>query len=353
MRKLEPNFERLRIALLCLGEPDRVPLAELGIDQKIKEGFLGKPIRDIKTEIEFWVTAGYDYVKLSPIVDFNPAKRKPKEGEHISSATELDISRTWVSEKEGVITSLEDFEKYRFPKEEEIDYSAFEIARKYLPSEIKIIGQHGDIFTKVWTMMGFETFAYSLIENPSLVQLMFDKIGSIIYSMFKTMADFDEVGALWYSDDIAYTEGLMVSPNVLRKYLFPWMKKIGNLAKSKNLPFIYHTDGKIYEVLDDIINCGVNALHPIEPKAMDIVALKKQVGGKLCLIGNIDLSFTLTRGTVEDVIKETKQRIKEVAPGGGYCLGSSNSVPAYVPIENYRAMIETALRYGTYPIQIS
>jgi uroporphyrinogen decarboxylase len=67
-----------------------------------------------------------------------------------------------------------------------------------------------------------------------------------------------------------------------------------------------------------------------------------------CLIGNIDLGHTLTRGTPEEVDREVTQRINEIAPGGGYCVGSSNSVADYVPIENYRAMVEAAFGYGRY-----
>jgi uroporphyrinogen decarboxylase len=85
---------------------------------------------------------------------------------------------------------------------------------------------------------------------------------------------------------------------------------------------------------------------------MDIVGLKQRYGGKLCLIGNIDLSYTLTLGTPREVEEEVKERLRQVAGGGGYCLGSSNSIPGYVPLANYLAMREAGLRYGWYPITI-
>ena len=70
------------------------------------------------------------------------------------------------------------------------------------------------------------------------------------------------------------------------------------------------------------------------------------------LIGNLDLGYTLTRGTPEEVIEETKGLIRDVAPGGGYCVGSSNTVPYYVPAANYTAMVEATLEFGGYPIRI-
>ena len=104
------------------------------------------------------------------------------------------------------------------------------------------------------------------------------------------------------------------------------------------------------DLLDDI---GFNALQPIEPKGMDINELKARVGERVCLIGNLDLGYTLTRGTPEEVRAETLTRIREIGPGGGYCVGSSNTVPPYVPFENYKAMVETTLECGRYPIVVS
>jgi uroporphyrinogen decarboxylase len=263
------------------------------------------------------------------------------------------VVRNWASEAEGVITNMEEFERYVFPSYENgISMAAFEQAGELLPPGMKVIGQYGDIFTWVWTLMGFETFSMALFDQPELVERMFDKLGGLIYSMFERMVEYDCVGALWYSDDIAYTESLMVSPATLRQYLFPWMKKMGDLCRANDMPFIYHSDGDLFPVFDDIIDCGVNAVQPIEPKAMDIVEVKKKVGGKLCVIGNIDLIYTLTRGSVEEVEAEVKERIRTIAPGGGYALGTANTVPDYVIPENYRAMVESCLKYGKYPISV-
>jgi len=336
----KPDFRRLCTALYC-GEPDYVPLVELGIAQEIKEGFLGKKIHSLKEEVEFCVQAGYDYVKLQPSVDMNPAKIK-LEGS----------TGPWASEHKGIISSWQDFERHVWPKSEDVDYSNFEEINKYLPDSMGVIGQYGDIFTMVWELMGFENFALTLYEDIDLIETLFEKIGTIVFNLFENMITFDCVKALWYSDDIAYNNGPMVSPAIIRKYLFPWMKKIGDLAKEHSIPYLYHSDGKLWDFIDDIITCGVNALHPIEPKAMDIVEVKEKVKGKLCVIGNIDLSYTLTRGTPEETQEEVKEKIRTVAPGGGYCLGSGNSIPKYVKIENFMAMVETTKRYGKYPISI-
>ncbi len=92
-------------------------------------------------------------------------------------------------------------------------------------------------------------------------------------------------------------------------------------------------------MFDKIIECGVDAIHPIEPKAMNIADVKQRYGNKLCLIGNIDVDL-LSRGTVNDIRKNVIKNIEEVGKDGGYCVGSGNSIPEYVKLENYIAMIE-------------
>jgi uroporphyrinogen decarboxylase len=92
----------------------------------------------------------------------------------------------------------------------------------------------------------------------------------------------------------------------------------------------------------------MNGLANIEPNAMDINILKKKYGRRVCLVGNIDLHYTLTQGTPEEVEAEVKKRIQEVGPGGGYILASSNSIAAYCKPENVLAMHRALLKYGNY-----
>lgn len=355
-RTSDPDFERFRKTLMLEGEPDRVPLAEIHVDQDVQEAFLGRPIRDLEDEVEFWATAGYDYVPLVQGV-FKPGEAVLKEKARLANAKyslfqEGCQTRSWAEEKLGVITTLEEFQSFPWPSVQDLDFSMFQEVKTYLPPRMKVVAIGGKIFSAIWELMGLETFCIALVEDPGLVARMFDKVGAMQYQLFETLTGFDSVGAFWASDDIAYAEGLMIAPRYLRQYLFPWYGRMASRCREKGLPFIYHTDGKVYEVLEDIIGFGCNALQPIEPKAMDIAYLKKTIGHRLCLIGNIDLSYTLTRGTPGEVEEEVKQRLREVALGGGYCLGSSNSVTSYVPLENYNAMREAAFKYGGYPISV-
>lgn len=341
--KPAPNYEEL-IKTLKLSDIRYIPLAELGVHPLIKEKFLSKKIQTLNDDVEFWYKAGYDYVKLQPKVDFNPARIGLSN--NLTYNDDGTVFRKWASENSGVINNEEDFENYIFPNPSDFDYSNFEEAAKILPEGMCIIGQYGDIFTMTWEMMGFENFSISLYENEDLVTELNKKLGELVFNMFNQFIQFDSVKAIWYSDDIAYTNSLMVSKDVLDKFFFPWLKKIGDLAKAYNKPFIYHTDGILYDVFEKILECGVNAIHPIEPKAMKIEEVKEKFGDKLCLIGNIDVDL-LSRGTPEEIKKNVLWNLETVGYNGGYCVGSGNSIPEYVNMDNYLMMINTVREHNS------
>jgi len=347
------DFGRLEQALLLRGEPDRVPLAEVTIDQAIKDAFVGRPVRDVESEVAFWSSAGYDYVPVKiGLHTFDDPRRKRE-----NVVGEEDYQRReWLDELKGPISTLEEFESFPWPEEvgcvDDVTGVSLDEISEYLPPGVKVIGMVAKLFNAVWELMGFETFCLALYDNPELVSRLFERVCSTHLGVFERMSRYACVGAMWIVDDIAYGGGLMVSPEALRRYIFPWYRRMGEICRERGLPFIYHSDGDLRGVLDDIIGCGFNALHPIEPPVMDIVRLKEAVGDKLCLMGNIGLDFPLSRGTPHDVEQEVKERLKQVAPGGGYCVSSSNSVAHWVPLENFNAMREAVFKYGRYPISI-
>jgi len=341
---MRPDIEQFKMTLKR-GKADYIPLAELGIHPLIKAKFLGRPITNLKDDVDFWYQAGYDYIKLQPGADFNPDKLFLQDNENTTINDDGSIARNWATEGRGIINSFENLEKYKFPSKDDFNYSNFEEVRQYLPEGMGVIGQYGDIFTMVWELMGFEEFSFALFDNPQLIRTLFDIIGNLVLSMFEYFAQSDTVDVLWYSDDIAYSSGLMLSPSILREYFFPWLKKIGDLAKAANKPLIYHTDGVLYEVMEDIIASGVDALHPIEPQAMAIAEVKERYGDRLCLIGHVDVDL-LARGTPKQIREKVRQNIEEAAYNGGYCVGSGNSVPEYIKFENYLAMLDAAKEFG-------
>ena len=352
-RDTKPDFERYLTALHC-EEPDRVPLGDFHVDQLPKESFMGKKIVTLQDQVEFWYTAGFECVPsysgiLEPV---RAPEGMTTKGDAVHTEYGDRVPREWAQEHEGVITNWEQFEKYPWPSVDDFDLSKWSVFDKIIPSGMKAVLLLGKIYTPVWMFMGAEIFFKALEDNEKLIAAMFEKVGKIQYETFLRVIEHPCIGAVFNPDDIAHNTGLLIHPKYLRKYMFPWYRKMGDVCRDKGVGFIFHSDGDCTEVMDDLVDCGFHAFNPIQPKCMDIVEVKKNWGEKLCLIGNINLDSTLTRGTPEDVRAEVYERIRTIGPGGGYMVSSSNSITDYVPLENMKAMIDATFEFGRYPIEL-
>ena len=352
-REPKPDFERYMTALNCQ-EPDRVPLGEWHVDAMPMESFLGRKIKTLQDQIEFWYSAGFDYITASSGI-LEPV-RAPEgmtiKGDTVQTEYEEERQREWAIEGEGIITDWQSFEAYPWPSADDFDLAKWDELDKTLPKGMKGVLLLGKIYTCVWMFMGAETFFNALEEDQELVGALFEKVGRIQYETFLRVIEHPSLGAVFNPDDIAHNTGLLIHPKYLRKYVFPWYKKIGDICRDKGLGFIFHSDGDCTEAMDDFVECGFHAYNPIQPNAMDIDAVKQKWGDKLCLIGNLNLDSTLTLGSPQDVRAEVYERIRTIGPGGGYMVASSNSITDYVPLANMKAMIEATFEFGRYPIRL-
>jgi uroporphyrinogen decarboxylase len=352
-RKPKPDFERYLTALNCR-EPDRVPLGDWHVDRLPMQNFMGKKIATLQDEVDFWHTAGFDYMTTSSGI-LEPV-RAPEgmtiKGDAVHTEYEETRQREWALEHDGVVTSWEAFEKYPWPSADDFDLSKWDILDKTLPAGMKAVLLLGKIYTTVWMFMGAETFFNALENDPELIAAMFDKVGKIQYETFLRVSEHSSLGAVLNPDDIAHNTGLLIHPKYLKKYLFPWYKKMGDVCRDKGIGFVFHSDGDCTEAMDDLVDCGFHGFNPIQPNCMDIEAVKQKWGQKLCLIGNLNLDSTLTLGTPEDVRAEVYERIRTIGPGGGYMVASSNSITDYVPLANMRALLDATFEFGRYPIQL-
>jgi uroporphyrinogen decarboxylase len=158
---------------------------------------------------------------------------------------------------------------------------------------------------------------------------------------------------VWTGDDYAYTEGPLMSPESFREIFCPGLHRVMHGYKALGLYVIKHTDGNLWPILDMIVDSGIDCLDPIDPVAgMDIAQVKAKYGHRIAIKGNVDCAQTLTSGSVEEVVAETKEALRQGMPGGGFILSSSNSIHSGVKPENYVAMLETLKQYGTYPMSL-
>ena len=158
---------------------------------------------------------------------------------------------------------------------------------------------------------------------------------------------------VWIGDDFACNLGTFINPQDMKEYYFPLLKwQVKELKKSLGVPVILHSDGDLTDVMDMIIDTGVDAVMALQPFCgMDIRYLKEKYGKKITLWGNINISDLLEFGNTSEVRTVVKETIKIAAPGGRFILSTSNSpaIPS-IPTENILSMYEAAEEYGYYPI---
>jgi uroporphyrinogen decarboxylase len=354
---MKPNFERLKKALHH-EEPDRLPLAEALVSYEIQSLFLGKEVTDsdLQSQVDFWVQGGYDYIPLT-VGMMSPGEITKESSifgvvqKVLKKGKETEEVIPWDIEEKGVISYPEDFERFPWDEAAKLDFSKFYEVQPFLPEGMKIIACSGKIFTLTWMLMGFQNFCLSLYLQEELVSKVFQKVGEIQIRGAKKLVEIPNIGGLWVVDDLSYGSGPMIDPKFFRKYVFPWYEQLASICDKQDLIFLLHSDGNIWPMMNDFITIGFDAIHPIDPTCMDINEVKEKVGNKVGILGNIHTDLLAT-GTPEEVRELTKRRIKEIAPGGGYALGSGNSVPNWTRFENYQAMRETVLKYGAYPIKL-
>lgn len=344
-KRPDPDFSRLLTAFK-LTEPDRVPLIELMVDEEVKEAFLGRSVTSMKDEVEFWLATGYDYVPLM-VINITPRNVAVIDSHQTSYKDGLQ-ERAWILESDGAITSLDDLAACEWPEADDSLFSNYEEIAAFLPPEMKVIGTVSALFETVTQAMGLQTFCINLYDNPQLIDEIFHKAGKLIGDCVEKMLQFDHVGAVWITDDLAYNQGAIIDPQLYRQYIYPWYKRYAKMVHDAGRPFLLHSCGNTKPLFEDIIDIGFDALHPLESNAVDIYQAKKDIGSRICLMGNVDLSYMLPRGSIDEITEDVKKLIGNVGTGGGFCLGSSNSIPNYVPLDKYLAMNRACMEFGKY-----
>ncbi len=197
---------------------------------------------------------------------------------------------------------------------------------------------------------GIDRLVVDFYRNPGFARKLMDKVSKATQLFAEAMI---EAGAdvLWVGDDYADSHGPLINPKIFREYEIPYLKSIVEIGKRRGVPVLKHSDGNLNPILDDIVNAGINGLHPIEPGVMDLGEVKARFGDRICLIGNVDCRYILPYGGEEDVRKDVRRCIDAAGEGGGLILTSSNTIHTNVKVENVFTMVDEARKYGKYPLR--
>ncbi|TKJ44797.1 hypothetical protein CEE35_06520 [Candidatus Aerophobetes bacterium Ae_b3b] len=345
------------LTALNLKKPDRVPFLDAYIDPNIQRALLRTERLSVPTISE--TTPGWESwgsferqdnkFKLRLAYSISPefVEKFGLDGFGIDFLPPLFVKVKYGKQgrefiADGLLTSDKALKLVTLP--DPADESLYEPARKILERYGNEYAVHGRIrlgVSPALLSMGIEGFSYVLQDNPALIEKVLDIYTDWSAELVKHLSKLG-FAFLWAFDDIAYNSGPMFSPSVFREIFLPQMKKVANGIR---IPWVYHSDGNLTPLLDDLLTLEMNGLHPIQPDVMDIVELKKDYGNKICLLGNIDVGL-LAKGIPEEVEKEVKEKIETLAADGGYILTSGNSIPSYCKPENVIAVIRAVHKYG-------
>jgi uroporphyrinogen decarboxylase len=333
-------------------EPDKVPKGELGIAADLMERLIGA-----KPENEYsGLRRCLEMLKMD-LINTALTAPKPKEigtapdGKTVyedqwgMKLTYTDASTHW----DPAILDPEDIWSYEVPKPElykpeDTEYWAKE-------SDYFVFGQTGGCHDNVLSLLGWENAMIASQTDLPAVKDLARRVGELHLELGKMMV---EVGAdlILVGDDLAFNTGTFFAPESLREWVFPVHEQIVRGIKRLGVPVMLHSDGNLNSVMDDIVDCGYDALQSLQPSAgMDIAEIKRRYGDKLCLMGNLDLDYLMPLGTPDEVRAGVRDVIRKAAHGGGFILSTCNILTRDIPAENAIAMYDEAERFGVYPIE--
>ena len=163
--------------------------------------------------------------------------------------------------------------------------------------------------------------------------------------MLTRILEFDRVEIVWGSDDMGFKTGPLIGPDDLREFVLPGHKKMAAMAHAAGKPYLLHSCGNLESIMEDLIeDVKIDAKHSFEDTIEDVRDLKPRYGDRIALLGGIDLDF-LCRADEDAVRARVRDTLDVCQPGGGYCLGTGNSVANYIPLNNYLAMLDEGRRY--------
>jgi len=238
---------------------------------------------------------------------------------------------------------------YSWPQPDWYDHSR-------IPAQIKGLEQYpiqggGSEPLLVYKLLRGEEQAYvDLIEQPEIVHGCLDRLFDLAYENTRRIYEAipGKVMISYVAEDMGAQEDLQFSPQQIREFLLPRMKRVMDLVHQGGGFVFHHNDGAVRRILPDLITSGIDVLNPIQwrCKGMEREGLKRDYGNRLVFHGGMDNQRTLPFGTVEDVRREVEDNLRILGAGGGYILAPCHNIQAVSPVENIVAMYETGHELG-------
>ena len=337
------SVERVHAALR-LQQPDRVPVVEFVVDEKVAR--LAVPdcrdVADCMDRLDLdGVSCGAYFQKV----------RENADGSYVDEwgVTYKPGPEAVAHPIRGPIQTLADARAYTPPDPDAPQRLGAlpELVRRYRGKRA-ILFHHRAAFMWSAYLMGIDNLLMNLLAEPEMAEIVLDKVleanMGVVRRAIRAGAEVIVLG-----DDYASNHGPMMRPGVFREFLLPRLKRMIDMIHEEGAFCIKHSDGNLYSLLEMIVSAGPDGINPVEPVAgMELKKVKELVGSRVCLTGNIDCAKLLPYGSVEQVSEAVRQAIADAAAGGGYILTSSNSIHSSCKAENFVAMIRACREFGEY-----
>lgn len=335
-----PDYRNLQRAARNI-ECERFPLYEHIITPSMAEAVLGRRFADLlygdfadKKEYfrlfcEFFQKMGYDTISFEA-----------------SSRGALIDGGALDRHKKGVIQTWADFERYPFDEIPEIyrrrHDESFRALAEALPPGMKAVGGVGNgVFELIQDLVGYEDLCYMSADDPALYAALFDRIGQMSLTIWKDfmLKHSDSFCVLRFGDDLGFKSNTLISAEDIRARVIPQYKPIIDLIHSYQKPFLLHSCGNIFNVMDDLIAAGIDAKHSNEDQIAPFPVWVERYGDRIGNFGGIDTDAVcrLSKPDMQEYVSEVVAKSKG---HGGFAFGSGNSIPHYVPVEQFLTMNE-------------
>lgn len=365
------NHKERMLAVLYRDKlPDKVPHGDIMVNPKIVNKLLGtKPIEEEENFLVYWMTEkfsdeffrrqlevrelmAFDYAHVFPREPFKTIK-KTKEGHEIKRnvwGMEFLVTPNTTEIIRPPVPDIKSVAEYEFPGVE--DFAFDNLERWVKESDLFVVCQLDTGYFQVANLIGTEQYMFGVYdckeEIKSFTKRLIDLQKEIAREAIKRGAD-----CIWLANDYSYNTGPFLSPELLWELDFQFVKEIVDEVHKLNKPVVLHACGNQNEVIDMIIDLGVDGLHAIQPAAQnDIVLYKERYGDRLTFLGNIDINRLLPFGTPGEVDRQVKYLIEKVGYNGGFVLGTCNAIMEDTPPENALALHLSAEKYGHYPLKL-
>ena len=357
--EVSPDWRGLIQSIERRGEPGRVHHIELFLDGEVQDAIcerygvlegLNREDSDFELEkqVRLQTFLGYDFVRCGIDVVAFPLNYIVTED---TAGLARESGRGYIDEHRGPITNWEEFERYPWPDPAGFTTRKLEWFEENLPEGMCLIGGGGFAhFAEHLTwLMGYTTFCTALYEQRDLVAAIYERLHEIYLAATERILQFSCVKALWGSDDMGYRGGPLMAPDDMREFVLAGHKAIAEKAHAAGMPYLLHSCGNLNLIMDDLIDdVKIDAKHSFEDTIERVTEVKQTYGRHIALLGGIDVDF-LCRSSEEEVRARVRETLEVCMPGGGYVLGTGNSVANYIPVDNYLAMLDEGRRFGRGP----